>query len=225
MSHITPWVRNVLIIITLCVVIVLPLSLYVIRMPQVATFLPPIIRSRQTGPRYSVQSDMVGYKLSLADTRYLDYVAAHLNIFVPDAIADPRIYAGQPDIKDRKQISSVRFVLVDHVDHTVDIISEGNGQGAPVRIVAMGEYTVQNDVLEVRVAVQFAAIGNPLLVKKFAWEDAFLQCAVTTLYYALGDRDPAANQRELVRIKQDIEHDVYTGGIFPWPFRITEAKS
>lgn len=221
----TPKVARVLMIILLCGVVILPIALFLFKKPQVRTLVPSFFRvGSTTETRYSVRSDMPAYTLSLEDIRFLDYVTARWNIFADNTIADPRLYTQRVQIPDRVKISSIQFVLVDHVDFPIGTIVEGDGRDTPVRVVAKGDYVIQNDVLVVRVAVQFAAIGKSMLIKKFAWEDAFLRCAVNTLYYALGDPDPVANQRELVDVKRAIDRDMYTGDIFAWPFRITEVS-
>lgn len=213
--------RKTGLIIILCGVVLLPFVILFLRTPRVMTLLPFSRSSEVKTDRYRVQSSAEGYTLTLADTRYLDYVTAQLNLFAPDAIADPRMYSGIKDAK-RMQVSQVQFVLVREVDRTLSTIVEGNGRETPVTILSNGDYDVQDDTLIIRVAVQFEALKRSPLTKKFAWENAFLRAAVNAMYYALGDTDPQANRRELVRMKADIDQNVYTG-LFSWPFRIEET--
>ncbi len=225
MQH-TPRLVRVLIGILLLGLLLLPLVLFFVRKPQVATLLPLLVRPKSaTTNRYSVQTDTAGYSLALVDTSYLDYVAADLNIFMPNVIADPRVYSGNLGaMQKRTTVTSIKFVLVDKITtKPISTIINFDAKTGSIQIVARGDYIVEGDTLVIRNAVDFASIGSSEFVNKFAWEDAFLRASVTTLYYALGKSDQISDRQAFGKIKQDIDKNVYTG-IFSWPFRITEKK-
>jgi hypothetical protein len=210
--------------VALLAAIIFPLTLYIVRSPKVMTLLPVLMRTQSSRiSRYSVRSDVKGYTLSLVSPDYLDYTTASLNIFTPNAVADPQMYHGQKGAVKRTQISHIKFVLVEEVDDPITAIVEGDGQKIEMVVVSTGDYDIQDDTLVVRVAVQFSKFSLLMLTSKFGWEEAFLRCAINTMYYALGTADPVADQEKLVHIKKDMEKNVYSG-LFVWPFRITEKK-
>jgi hypothetical protein len=109
------------------VAILLPLGLYMMTSPLFMTKLPVVLK--YTGhtvlsPQYSAKSEVSGYTMTLTDTRYLDYVTTTFGTFGPQAIVDPRVYHGFPDIKLRYTVSRVRFVLVPKLDNFLMAIPE-----------------------------------------------------------------------------------------------------
>ena len=204
---------RVFIIAAVAILLLLPVALFLMRGPRVGTLLP--VPSHTTvSDRYSVQSTVNGYTLSLVDTSYLDYVTAKLNLFAPNAVVGPGFYTGKLVNTKRQQINHITFTLVDHVDAPISIV--GNMPGLDCH----GEYVLDGNTLIDRVVVGFDTLGKQKLMDKFAWENSFLRCALNTLYYAKGVVDPTKRYKDLVDIALDIDKNVYSG-LFVWPFRIT----
>lgn len=197
--------------------LVLPLVLVFIRLPQVRTLLPSFSRTTTAESRYSAQSTISGYTVRLTDVVYLDFVTASLNVFLPNAVVSPSFYFDRRYDGKRMSVTHIRFELVESVTRPISTVLGMEN----TRTVATGDYVIEGDTLVVRNAVRFDALEKAALVKKFAWEDAFLRASVSTLYYALGKTNPQEDVEMLGKLKQDIDENVYTG-LFPWPFRITE---
>ncbi len=141
------WGR-VLAIIGICIALSLPLVLFLLNNPRVATLLPTLLRplgSTEVSKRYSAQSDVPGYSLRLIDTSFLDFTVSKMNVFAPKAIIDPRFYQGNTDIKLRSTISTVRFVLSPTVNHPVSFVVSGDGRTTRAVITGQGNYSVQGD--------------------------------------------------------------------------------
>lgn len=124
------------------VVLMFPILVLIIRSPKVATLLPMLSRvskNNDASHSYSAQSDVPEYKITLADSQFLDFVASDINIFSQNAIIDPQFYAGRRDIKTRYTISNVKFMLVNEVENPIGVIVVGGGK-IPYAVVGQGNY-------------------------------------------------------------------------------------
>ncbi len=207
---------RVSIIAAVFVLLILPVALFLMRIPRVATLFPAPPHTTVSG-RYNIENTVNGYTLSLVDTSYLDYITAKLALFAPNAVVGLGFYTGKLANTKRQQIDHITFALVDHVDAPISIV--GNTPG----LDCQGEYVLDGSTLVDRVAVGFQTIGKQPLADKYSWENSFLRCALNTLYDAKGVTDPAVQYQELLNIKLDIDANVYTG-LFAWPFRITKQS-
>lgn len=218
MGKMSLWLQ-VVIGVTTAVLLLLPLGLLFLRHPAVKEMLPSFLQKTQKevkSPRYSAESQVSGYTLKLVDTSYLDYVAENLGIFGSQAIVDPRVYQGFPDLTLRHTVSHVRFLLVPIVTHPLfSVWGKDN-------LATRGDYRVEKDTLVVNVFVDPAQITG--LLGKFFLEDAYLRTALSTMYYAHGLVNNRPNLRETLKIKSDIQ-DILHAGIMPWPIRIEQTRT
>jgi hypothetical protein len=169
--------------------------------------------------KFSVASEIEGYTITLVDTAYLEWVAENKKIFTPNAIVDPRVYQGFPDLNLKYSISKVKFVFLEELDRPMSIIVEGDGRDSPLVILGKGDFSVEGDTLVIRVSLNLSQINDESISGKFSFEDAFLRTAVSTMYYSVGLLDPLSENKALLEVKQNILDYLY-GGIFSWPFRI-----
>lgn len=196
-----------------------PILLVFVNTPRVRTLLP--FGKPSVSSKYSVESDVKGYAVTLADTSYLDYITAKMNLFDPNAVVDATFYTKKLKTAKRFQINHIIFFLVNQVEAPISIVSMTDG--TRVTVDCQGEYSLRGNTLVDRVRVGFDTLGKQLLMDKFAWESSFLRCALNTLYYAKGVTDPALSYQELVNIKDDLDKNVYSG-LFAWPFHITGSS-
>ncbi len=109
----TPSVKQWLMILGLCIVLVAPVVHYFLTTSREHPLIPSILHPSKVSTvsdRYSASNELSGYVLKLADTQFLDYITATLNIFDTNALADPKYFKTMQNIKERKSITQIRFV-------------------------------------------------------------------------------------------------------------------
>ncbi len=211
--------QRVVVVIIGIIFLLFPLVLLLLRNPKIKTLLT--VGKTKISNKYSVESDLSEYTVSMMDTSYLDYMAAKFNLFSPNAVIGSDFYIKKLVDTKRQQINHIKFVLVDHVDAPISMVQLYSGKTATVD--CQGDYVLNGSTLVDRVSVNFTSLGKQVLLDKFAWENSFLRCALTTLYYAKGVTNLSESYHELVDIKKDIDNNIYSG-IFTWPFRITSSS-
>ena len=214
MRQMPTWER-VLIVVGIFVAILLPILVFILNTPKLNTQLPVFLRysgHQIVSPSYSAKSEVPGYTLTLTDTRYLDFVTETFGIFGMQAIVDPRVYHGFPDIKLRYTVSHIQLILVPTVDTPLALI--------PGRTTFIGrsDYQVDGDTLVVRVSLDFAELTkNPTGPNLF--EDTFTRAALPAFYYAHGLSDGKTNSGTFDTIRRSIQ-DYLNNGLFGWPVKI-----
>jgi hypothetical protein len=116
------------------VLLLTPIALLLLPMPAVATMIPVLLHipvKSQVSGRYSVQSDLPGYKLILTDTKYLDYGTADAGVFEQNALFDPSLYHKVPIPPNKYIVTSIRFVLSSAEPDTPINIITGDGITMP----------------------------------------------------------------------------------------------
>ena len=218
MKNLPAWARG-LIIFGIILIIVLPLGLFAFNYFAIPIRLSTILRKPITpvvSARYSVKSDVPGYTIQLADTKYLDYLTANIGIFDNQAIVDPRVYRGFANMKLRYTVTHIQLDLVPSVDWPFVNLSGTDS------FVSKGDYLVDHDTLVVRIYLDISALTKGL-TKQFSLEDTYLRTLGETLSFSHGiSPDPQTNGEAWTKIADDIQNYLYTG-IFAWPIRI-EAK-
>jgi hypothetical protein len=207
--------RRIALIIGLIVLFLLPITFYVIKNQEQIDGMFDVLRAK-TKPSdsslYSVQSQVSGVEISLINTQYLDYITSGMGLFENQAIVDPRIYRGFPDLPLRHTITHIQFVLVPTIDQFLVGVSGKND------FAARSDYVVEKETLIVRVAVNFSEMGDPL-AKQHQFEDVFLRAALISLLYANDKPVGEAPALKFKRIQDDMKSYLYTE-ILPWPIEI-----
>jgi len=189
-----------------------------LRHPAVYTLLPTSLQSK-TGSvaavRYTASSTVPGYSITLVDTQFFDYISGKTGIFETNGVMDPQYYRQGGSPPRRLTVSHVRFELVPTIDNfLLALDGKDNFSGR-------GDYIVQDDVLVIRVSVDYEE-KKTFFTKKFSAEDAFLHTAFQTLYYAHGlSEDGLVNAKNFSAINEEMNSYLY-GGIMPWPIRIEQ---
>lgn len=207
------------------IVLLLPLAFFVLRLPVVSTQLSgifPLTQSSHVTDRYSTESRVPGYSLTLASTAYLDYIAGTMGIFGRNAIIDPAVYRGGKNTA-RHTVSHVRFVLVPTIESPLGAAADTLVKGKPIVFLAQGDYRVEGDTLVVMVYLNTDALTKSALTRKFVWEDTFLAQAVYMLAHAKGLLDAKASTDALIDIHKGIQDNLYSG-LLPWPLVIGRTQ-
>lgn len=214
----TPLFDRILIVIGLCIAILLPIVLYVMTNPRITTLLPSNLNPSKTpvaSDKYIAQSELSGYTLKLADTQFLDYISSILNIYKPNAVADPIYWRKGFTITQRKSISRMRFILVSQVQKPIGFVVDPTSAA----ILCRGGYDVDGNTLVIRVMFDFDAMAKAGKTNDHAMEDTFLNTVINTIYFAQGRINLAADRQFFDRLYTDKQYYLYSG-LFVWPFRI-----
>lgn len=199
------------------ILIALPFILYMLSRSTFPIQLATLFRKPQKSiesNRYSVRSDIPGYRIKLVDNAYLDYVTQSLGIFGAHAVTDPRTYRGFPDLTLRHTVSKVQLVLAPKIDPFIVAISGKND------FLGRGDYRVENDTLIISISLNMDELGSGAKGGQFAIEDAYVQTLGSIWYYAHGISDNMeVNGEALGKITSDIKEYLHSG-VLPWPIRI-----
>lgn len=219
-----PFGARLIFIIGIFLLLFFPLAMLALRQPAISTQVSTMLHISPkpiTTKRYRVVSNVSGYTIDLIDSAYLDYMTAKMDLFGMQKIVDPTVYYGSSVSQKRSTVTSVRFALVPSVLQPIAIITSPL---YPTDFLGKGEYDVENDVLVVRVWLNFPELNKNILTKEFSLQDTYVRTALWTLQYATGfpllGSAPAAS---LFNLQQDMKDNLYSG-IFPWPIRIQQVK-
>lgn len=208
---------KVLIILGICVAILLPLTLYVVRTPIVLdTVHFPTSRTHQVSNHFSAESQVPGMTMTLNDTAFLEYTAQNLGMFEQDAVVDPRFVYNQTNAATKYTVSRVKFLLVPRVSRLFySVWGKDN-------LASMGDYSVDGNTLIISVSLDPKQItGGP--AGKFYLENDYLLTALSTICYAREDINHQLNRQALSKITSDIQTYLLTG-LMPWPIKITQNQ-
>jgi hypothetical protein len=208
--------KRTFIIFGVILVIGLPIVLLTLRNPMISTYLRRTFGKGEqavTSAQFTTTSTDTKTKITLVDTKYLDYVTAKLGIFDKEAIVDREWYMGNTAAIKKHTVTRVEFVLVDDLDSYVYGATGGK------LFAAKGDYAVVGDVLKVSIALFPENVENAVLGSTYPLEQAFLKTAFVTLLYAHGISDPRSTAVELGKLRSDMK-EYLESGLFPWPIRI-----
>lgn len=208
--------KRVAIFAGLILLVLLPIILLVLRNPLVSMYLRRtfgIPGGGVTAPQYTAESKATGKKLTLEDTRYLEYVAANLGIFEIEGVYDRDVYRGNRTAPKKHTVTRVKFELMDDLNSYVYGLTGGK------LFAAKGDYRVEGETLLVSVAIFPDSIENNPLGSTYALEQAYLKTAFVTLLYAHGISDPRSTATQLEKLKRDMK-EYLESGMFAWPIRI-----
>jgi hypothetical protein len=216
MRNLSWWAKGLIVAAFLLLPIILLLVKHVALPARLSSALQPI--EKIESDRYSVTSETPGYNLTFADPAYFDYLTAKMEIFANQAVVDPRVYHGFPDLKLQYTVSRIEFVLVPTLDQFVIEIGGKND------FAGRGDYEIKNGVLVIRVLLNPDEAKDGLLPGQFGLEDTFLRTAAQSMYYTHGLSDRSTNMTAFAKIRDDIQQYLYSG-VFPWPIRIERTVS
>jgi len=200
------------------VAVALPLVLYIITRPRVSVLFPTPLSPQppRVSEKFSAQSLLAGYTLTLQDSRLLEYIAATFDLFSPNALANPRHWQKGVTVSQRASVSRAAFFLVGAVSSPIGFaVNPKTGQ-----VWGRGEYDIDGATLVVRIALDLAALSKAGKADVADWDDVFLTAAVRTLYYAKGRVDHDEERRIFSQFKVDTEQYLDGMGVFSRPFRI-----
>jgi len=211
--------RRIVFIIGIIVLLLIPVIVFVMQRRTNSGTPPttwPLIQASPTPQRYSVESQLAGYTLTLMDTRYLDSVAENIGIFKPEAVLDPEVYHGGQTF--HHTISHIRLVLVPAVQQFLVAVP-----GRKV-LASTADYIVEGDTLVLRVTINPSEQVN-VAAGQHTLEDAFLRAAMQAMYYAHGlSDDPTVNANAFANIQNGIKDYLYIG-VLAWPIQIERLSS
>jgi hypothetical protein len=213
-----PAFKRALLVVASIAVVGLPILLYFFTHPRETVFFPTPLNPPKpdVSAQFHAESQAPGYTLTLADTRFLDYVTATLDLFAPDALADPRHWRKQFIVTQRVTVKRVQFILVQDVPNPIGfVVNPKNAE-----IWGRGGYDVNGDTLIIRVAFDTDALVKAGKSDTGSLEDVFLHTMIKTMYYAKGAVNPEEDRRVFGQFKVDMEEYFYKTKIFTRPFRI-----
>src|SRR5690349_3015175 len=146
------WIGK-LIFIFIVFLLLLPLIFFALRYFKIPLQLSVLFRDSTKvaqSERYTALSEVPGYSLKLSDTAYLDSLVGKFAIFNNQAIVDPRVYRGFPELPLRYTITNIRFILSPFVESPIVSISGT----AKKDFASRGEYLIEgNDTLVIRISL------------------------------------------------------------------------
>jgi hypothetical protein len=213
-----PALKRVLLVIASIVVVGLPILLYIFTHPRETVLFPTPLNPQkpEVSAQFGAESQVPGYTLTLADTRFLDYVTVTLDLFAPDALADPRHWRKQFIVTQRITVKRAQFVLVQDVPSPIGFVVNPK----TAEIFGRGGYDTDGDTLIIRVAFDTDALAKAGKTDTGSLEDVFLNTIIKTMYYAKGAANPEEDRRVFGQFKVDMEEYLYKTKIFTRPFRI-----
>ncbi|MBI5839589.1 MAG: hypothetical protein HZB19_05750 [Chloroflexi bacterium] len=210
--------RNFAFVIIGAVVLFLPIVLVLFRQP-LASFYVNVLRQQSnkavSSSTYTAQSNVPGYKLTLADTRYLDYMSGKFEIFKEKGVIASQAYMDSENKALRHTVSRIKFLLVPIVD--TPLISFSGEK----TFVAMGDYTVDGDTLVVRVYLDTTELSKG--PSKYNLETYYMKTALIMLAHAQGLPGRSLKSSATHDIGKDIKDNLISG-LFIWPIRIEETE-
>ena len=212
--------KRVVLIISTVIFLLLPLLLVAYGnrdVIQQALFKAKFVSRRAVSPQYTVETKTPGLSIVIADTRFLEYIAATMKIYDDHAIADPGMYFGNRASITRHTVSHLKLELVPTLDQYV--VALGGSQDFASR----GTYVVEGDTLVVRVSLNQEEVAKSNVLGEFALEDMFLDTALQTLVYAIGKPGALISPVELSKVQKAIKDNIPIG-IFERPVRIETQK-
>jgi hypothetical protein len=204
------------VVIGVIVLILLTSGLVFSRYPSISIQIQDFFPKKQNVSvveRYSAKSEVAEYSLELLDTAYFDYTLEKMGLFRENAIVDPRIYRGFPELDLRYTAKSVKFVLVPKIDQFLMAISGKDD------FAGRGDYSIEDEVLVVKVSLNFNELSSRIFLGSLSAEDAFVQTAIQTAYYAQGLSDGKTNVQAFGNIRDDMKTYLYSG-IMSWPIAV-----
>lgn len=217
-------IRRALLVVISILMVAFPIVLYVLTKPNISVLIPTplnFFNAPSSDMQFSTESQLPGYTLSLADTRFLGYVTETVDIFASNALADPRHWRKQFNITQRASVTRVKFVLVQQVSSPIGYVVNPK----TAEILGRGGYDVDGDTMVIRVALDTEALAKAGKADTRSLEDTFLNTAIQTMYYAKGKVDPGEDRRIFGQLKVDMEQYLYKMGVFIWPFRIAQVNT
>ncbi len=212
--------RRTLLVVVACLVILLPLGIAVSRnwdkISQAIEKQKYISRS-PVSPQYSAAAKVPGYSIAVVDTRFLEYIAATLNLYDDIAIIDPEVYFGNQLTAKRHTVSHLRLELAPILDTYVV------GLGGSIDFAARGVYAVEGDTLVVRISLDEEQVKKSEAPGQYMMEDLFLDATLQTLSYAVSKPGQPMNPAELSKLQQSIKDNVLSG-LFQRPIRIEKVR-
>ncbi len=208
--------KRVLAIVGIVLIILLPLVfvVYLNWSTIQKTFIKAKFLSRTSvSSQYAVETKTPEYGIAMTDTAFLEYIAATTHVYDDDAIADPKMYFGQPSSTIRHTVSHLKFELVPTLTQYVV------GLGGANDFAGRGTYAVEGDVLVIRVSLNKEELVKGSGNVKFNMEDMFLDTALQTLVFATAKSGAPLSPFELNKIQQALKENIPTG-IFPRPVKI-----
>lgn len=197
--------------------------LVLIKQPSVAFYINRLFQrtnSVVTSQKYSVQSDIVGYRLQLVDIKYIDYLISKYSLFDGKGVIDPRFFStptNATEFDKRYKVSRVKFLLVPALD--VPLVSFAGEQ----TFVSSSDYLVDNDTLVIRVYLDMNELSKSPL-SKYLLESEYLKNASIMLAYSSGTIDSGLKSTITMNVKKDIK-DNLSSGLFSWPLRIEKITN
>lgn len=212
--------KRIVVIIGAAILLLLPLSL--VAYQNWDKFIDAMVKqkflSRKTvSPQYSAETKVPDMTVAVADTAFLEYIAATMKLYDDNAIADPEMYFKNKTSTKRYSVSHLKFELVPVLARYVV------GLGGSTDFAARGIYTVEGDTLVIRVSIDENQLEKSNLPGRFAIEDMFLDTALQTLIYATGKPGAPISPMELAKIQKAIKDNIPTG-IFPRPVKIEKTQ-
>lgn len=205
-------------------VLLIPLSIAAYRYPPFSRYFQSLFGTPNSviSQKYKVESIVPDYDLRLADTAYLEWLAAKLQLFDAQGVIEPKYYLDRSG-PDRKTVKSITFRLVEHINFPLTSLVPEMRPFEPVRRTGSAEYTIEGDTLVVSVYVNIADLAKEKNFNADSPDQVFVQLVSQILYTAsFKEKDNIGFTRDT-----DIVRDIrgyLRGNIFPWPF-IIRAKT
>lgn len=163
--------------------------------------------------QFSVETKTPEYGIVMADTAFLEYIAATARLYDNDAIVDPSMYFGKPESTVRHTVSQLKFELVPTLTQYMV------GLGGETDFAGRGTYAVEDQTLVVRVSLNKEELVKGSGNVKFNMEDMFLDTALQTLVFATAQSGAPLSPFELTKMQKALKENI-PSGIFPRPIKI-----